>query len=85
MTSRGCARDLSRSYVPRALREQITAEARHRCGYCLTLTSSSITGTPMEVHHIIPESLGGPTARENLWLACSSHHRTLRVPLGVGS
>ncbi|XXT83601.1 HNH endonuclease signature motif containing protein [Sorangium sp. So ce726] len=25
----------------------------------------------MEIDHIIPESLGGPTARENLWLACS--------------
>jgi len=60
---------MSRSHVPRALREQIAAEARHRCGYCLT--SSRITGTPMEIDHIVPESLGGLTARENLWLACS--------------
>lgn len=79
MMSRGCARDMSRSYVPKALREQIAAEARHRCGYCLT--SSNITGTPMEVDHIIPESLGGPTARENLWLACSmcNDHKGNRI------
>jgi 5-methylcytosine-specific restriction endonuclease McrA len=60
---------MSRSYVPKGLREQIFAEARHRCGYCLT--SSKVTGTPMEIDHLIPESLGGLTVRENLWLACS--------------
>lgn len=25
----------------------------------------------MEIDHIIPQSLGGPTEEENLWLACS--------------
>ncbi|MBU0677986.1 MAG: HNH endonuclease, partial [Verrucomicrobia bacterium] len=60
---------MSRSYIPKALREQVAADARHRCGYCLT--SSNIIGTPMEIDHIIPESLGGLTIRENLWLACS--------------
>ena len=77
--SRGCSRDMSRSYVSRALREQITAEARHRCGYCLT--SASITGTPMEIDHIVPESLGGPTVRENLRLACSmcNDHKGNRI------
>jgi hypothetical protein len=25
---------------------------------------------PLEIEHIIPESVGGPTMRENLWLAC---------------
>jgi hypothetical protein len=28
-------------------------------------------GTPMEIDHIIPESLGGATAEDNLWLACA--------------
>lgn len=69
MTSRGFTKDMSRSYIGRALREQVSSEARHRCGYCLT--SARIIGTPMEIDHIIPESLGGPTARENLWFACS--------------
>lgn len=26
----------------------------------------------MEVDHIIPESLGGPTKEDNLWLACAA-------------
>jgi len=28
-------------------------------------------GTPMEIDHIIPRALAGPTAEDNLWLACS--------------
>jgi len=70
---------MSRSYVPKVLREQIAAEARHRCGYCLT--STSIMGTPMEIDHIIPASLGGPTVKENLWLACSmcNDHKGNRI------
>ncbi|WP_437707301.1 HNH endonuclease signature motif containing protein [Sorangium sp. So ce448] len=79
MTSRGFAKDMSRSYIGRALREQVAGEARHRCGYCLT--SARIIGTPMEIDHIIPASLGGPTARENLWLACSmcNDHKGNRI------
>ena len=70
---------MGRSYIARRLREQIAREARQRCGYCLT--SARITGTPMEVDHIVPESLGGPTVRENLWLACSmcNDHKGNRI------
>ena len=60
---------MSRAHVPQALRERVAAQARHRCGYCLT--SEAIVGTPMEIDHLIPQSLGGPTDEENLWLACS--------------
>lgn len=60
---------MSRTYIPKALRKKIGAEARHRCGYCLT--SQAVVGTPMELDHIIPESLGGLTEEINLWLACS--------------
>lgn len=79
MTSRGFTKDMSRSCIGRALREQVSSEARHRCGYCLT--SARIIGAPMEIDHIIPESLGGPTARENLWLACSmcNDHKGNRI------
>jgi hypothetical protein len=37
---------MSRSYVPKVLREKVAAQARHRCGYCLT--AEAIVGTPME-------------------------------------
>jgi hypothetical protein len=51
-----------------ALRARVAARDRHRCSYCLTL--ESVTGAPMEVDHIVPQSIGGPTEMENLCLAC---------------
>ncbi len=56
-------------YVPKPLREKVAEEARHRCGYCLT--AKSVVGAPLEIDHLIPQSLGGPTEEDNLWLACS--------------
>ena len=60
---------MSRTYISKALRQQVASHARHRCGYCLT--SEAVVGTPMEIDHIIPQSLGGLTEEDNLWLACS--------------
>ena len=60
---------MSRTHIPKALREQVSAQARQRCGYCLT--AEAIVGTPMEIDHIIPRALAGPTNEDNLWLACS--------------
>jgi hypothetical protein len=56
------------SYVPVELQQHVREDAGHRCGYCLS--SATITGIPLEIDHIIPASVGGPTERENLWLAC---------------
>jgi 5-methylcytosine-specific restriction endonuclease McrA len=55
--------------ISKALRERVSAQARYRCGYCLT--AEAIVGTPMEIDHVIPRALGGPTVEDNLWLACS--------------
>jgi len=60
---------MSKSYVPVALRQRVRITAKHRCGYCLT--QEAVVGTPMEIDHLIPESRGGPTEEDNLWLACS--------------
>ncbi len=60
---------MSKSYVPVWLRERVAAQARHRCGYCLT--AEAVTGAPLVIEHLIPEALGGPTEEANLWLACS--------------
>jgi 5-methylcytosine-specific restriction endonuclease McrA len=70
---------MSEVYIPNTLRQRVAAQARHRCGYCLT--SEAIVGTPMEIDHIIPQSLGGPTEEENLWLACSlcNDHKSDRI------
>jgi hypothetical protein len=60
---------VSYTRIGKALREQIEARDRHRCSYCLT--AEAITGASLELDHIIPESLGGPTSAENLCLACA--------------
>ncbi|MDM8559632.1 HNH endonuclease [Candidatus Parabeggiatoa sp. HSG14] len=61
---------MSITYIPVELRRQVRAEVGQRCGYCQS--TEVITGIPLEVEHIIPESLGGKTVQENLWLACHS-------------
>lgn len=70
---------MSDDYIPKALREKVAEQAKFRCGYCLT--SETIVGTPMEIDHIIPQSLGGLTEEENLWLACSlcNDHKSDRI------
>jgi hypothetical protein len=59
---------VSSGYVPIELRRRVAEQARYRCGYCLT--QEAVIGRPMEVDHLVPRSLGGPTTEENLWLAC---------------
>lgn len=59
---------MTSSYISKALRERVGAQARHRCGYCLS--SERIVGLSMEIEHLLPQALGGPTLEENLWLAC---------------
>lgn len=56
------------SYVPRHLRRQVWADARGRCGYCLS--SQSLLPEPLFIEHICPRARGGQTIRENLWLSC---------------
>lgn len=60
---------MSKAFVSPSLRRRVAEQARHRCGYCLS--TESIVGTPMDVEHIIPESQGGSTEEQNLWLSCS--------------
>lgn len=51
-----------------ALKQQIRAEARNRCGYCLSL-QKYVLGK-LEIDHIIPQAKGGTDDPDNLWLAC---------------
>lgn len=54
--------------LPETLRQQIFARAGHRCEYCLT--SRRVIGMPLVVDHIVPRSLGGSDALDNLCAAC---------------
>ncbi len=70
---------MTRTYVPKWLRDRVAEAARHRCGYCLS--AESVVGTRMEIDHIIPRSAGGLTEEANLWLACSlcNDHKSDRI------
>src|SRR6187549_2824981 len=70
---------MSRAYIHKALRERVATQAGHRCGYCRT--STFLAATDFELDHIIPESFGGQTEEENLWLACSTcnGHKSNRI------
>jgi hypothetical protein len=70
---------MSPSYIPKALRDSVSIQARFRCGYCLT--TEAVVGAPMELDHLIPQSLGGLTEEKNLWLACSlcNDHKSGRI------
>lgn len=52
----------------KALRRRIAAQARYRCGYCLTL--EAVSGIPLTLEHLIPKAKGGEDTEENLWLSC---------------
>ncbi|HRI56062.1 MAG TPA: HNH endonuclease signature motif containing protein [Anaerolineae bacterium] len=60
---------MSRTKIPRALRQRVETAARWRCGYCQT--QQIVVAYPLHVDHIIPEAAGGRTTEDNLWLACS--------------
>ncbi len=59
---------MSTTRVGQRLRRQVLSDAGGRCGYCRV--SEEITGAPLEIEHIVPEALDGPTDRANLWAVC---------------
>ena len=60
---------MSKTHIPAQLRRQVRKDAGHRCGYCRI--SELVSATELVIDHIVPESAGGPTTRENLWLVCT--------------
>jgi hypothetical protein len=45
---------MSPAYVSAELRRQVRRDAGRRCGYCRS--SEVLTGIPLEIEHIIPQS-----------------------------
>jgi 5-methylcytosine-specific restriction endonuclease McrA len=50
------------------VRQQVINNAQYRCEYCKT--SSKLTGMPLTMEHIQPQSLGGSDDLCNLAAAC---------------
>lgn len=59
---------MKKQRIPADLRRRIREQAQNRCGYCLR--TEELAGEHMTIEHIHPESLGGLTVEQNLWLAC---------------
>jgi 5-methylcytosine-specific restriction endonuclease McrA len=53
--------------IPDRLRQQVIERAQGRCEYCQT---QQVIVVEMEIDHIVPGSVGGETALENLCFAC---------------
>jgi 5-methylcytosine-specific restriction endonuclease McrA len=60
---------VSKTYISAELRRQVQRDAGYRCGYCRI--SEFVSATGLVVDHILPESSGGPTTREHLWMVCT--------------
>jgi hypothetical protein len=54
--------------VSARVRQRVAEQARGRCGYCQT--QEVVSGIPLTVDHIRPQSRGGLDVEENLWMAC---------------
>lgn len=54
--------------IKKDLDEKIRRQAKNRCGYCLN--PQELIPYKLEIEHIFPQSLGGKSIEENLWLAC---------------
>src|SRR5215472_11092514 len=59
---------MRRRPIPASVRARVARAARYRCGYCLT--SQAVIGPLLEIDHLVPESRGGTSREQNLWLAC---------------
>lgn len=57
----------ARPKISKTMRRQLTHLADQRCSYC---RSPEWIGIPMVIEHILPLTLGGLTALENLCLSC---------------
>jgi hypothetical protein len=70
---------MSSIYISPSLRRRVAEAARFRCGYCLT--SQRIIGPLLEIEHIVPETKGGISEEENLFLACPmcNSHKSDRI------
>lgn len=65
--------------TPSKLKEKIRLQAKNRCGYCLN--PQNLMPYKLEIEHLYPQSLGGQTIEENLWLACRecNSHKAAKV------
>lgn len=55
-------------YISPKLRSQLVEFDNQHCAYCYT--REAVTGQPMSIDHVLPVSMGGKTAFDNLCFCC---------------
>jgi len=67
------------AYISERLRRLVAERANFRCEYCHS--AELVTGGPLHVEHVRPETLGGATQTDNLAYACArcNLHKGQRV------
>src|SRR5689334_17303164 len=59
---------MPRRTIPADLEARVRADARQRCGYCLS--PQHLVMARLEIEYIIPKAKGGSDEESNLWLSC---------------
>lgn len=59
---------MARTYISVEIDRRVRADAKNRCGYCLS--PQHLVMARLEIEHIIPLSKGGSSDEINLWLSC---------------
>ena len=57
-----------REQVPAEVARRVRADAKNRCGYCLS--PQHLVMARLEIEHLRPCAKGGTNDEENLWLSC---------------
>ena len=65
--------------IKKDLDTKLRRQAKNRCGYCLN--PQKLLPYKLEIEHIFPQSLGGESNEENLWLACRecNAHKSAKI------
>ncbi len=64
---------MARTYISVEIDRRVRADAKNRCGYCLS--PQYLVMARLEIEHIIPLSKGGSKDESNLWLSCPLYNR----------
>ncbi len=59
---------MARAYISVEIERRVRADAKNRCGYCLS--PQYLVMARLEIEHLIPVSKGGSNDELNLWLSC---------------
>jgi hypothetical protein len=70
----------NKRFIPSKLEQAILLRDHGRCSYQMPNGKRCSERRWLDIHHIVPLSLGGQTTLDNLKLVCRGHHQVLHHP-----